>query len=545
MNQSPSFLRLLPFVWLTLVACTTAHPHRITKTMDLAEASSGPKVTKVLDLGNAEVPTLGNVSPTGMNGQAVIGELLYVLGKDFGRGPSVSMGGLPAVVLARTENGGLLARVPVGVPAGRQNVVVSTHKGVSSFPFEFRRFAAAGSPGSPKLSLLEAPAFTEVASIELGADPAGVAFSRTKPMMYVVTQTAPACLEKPTGADCVPSLLTVDLTLPGFPVVQKQKLVSGWVLGFSVAQGQDRALVATTGGLQVVNLEYRTPILHRKAAWPSRVPSRDVVQALISPDGKTAAVLLRAGNRLALFDVSVPDVPKEGPQIDLLPDQKAPLVRTMAFFSTRSTQTLYVAAGDTPESLVVGWHPGLLITAELLSAKDRTVDPEVKILSTLPLPQEKVTPTHLAVSLLGATEVEDTQRTEWTHFLYMSLVHGELMTINKNPLSTPSGLQTGVELIDSLKMIGFLSRFDHKQNFKSFTSDPAVMGALAAAHHGKELLSIRCVPHTSKEPLEVTFECGLHLMNLHTLKGEFRPMGKLAKAQFVSPFAFGAVAVQD
>jgi len=545
MNQSFPSLRILPLVWLWLAGCTTAHPYRITRTMDLAEASSGPTITKVLDLGNAEVPTEGNVSPTGMNRQAVVGELLYVLGKEFGRGPSVSVGGLPAVVLARTENSGLLVRVPVGVSAGRQNVVVSTHKGVSSFPFEFRRFAAAGSPGSPKLSLLEAPSFQEAAAIDLGADPAGIAFSRTKPLMYVVTQTAPVCMEKPTGADCAPSLLTVDLTLPGFPVVQKQKLVSGWVVSFSVAQSQDRALVATTGGLQLVNLEYRTPILHQKAAWPAKVPFRDVLQALISPDGKTAAVLLRTGNRLALFDVSVPDVPKEGPQVNLLPEQKAPLLRTMAFFSTRSTQTLYVAAGDTPESLVVGWHPGLLLTAELISARDRTVEPEVKILSTLPLPQEKVTPTHLAVSLLGATEVEDTQRTEWTHFLYLSLVHGELMTINKNPLSTPSGLQMGVELIDGLKMIGFLSRVDHKQNFKSFAADPAVMGALAPAHHGKELLSIRCVPYTSREPLEVTFECGLHLMNLHTLKGEFRPMGKLAKAQFVSPFAFGAVAVQD
>ncbi len=545
MTQSHLFLRLVPVLVLWFAGCTTAHPYRIAKSMDLDEASSRPAITSILDLGNAEVPTEGEVARTGMNKQAMVGELLYVLGKDFGRGPSVSVAGLPAVVLARTENGGLLVRVPVGVPAGRQNVVVSTSKGVSSQPFEFRRFAAAGSPGHTKLGLLEAPAFTEAASIELGAEPAAVAFSRTKPLMYVVTQTAPACLEKPAGADCAPSLLTVDLTLADFPVVQKQKLVSGYVLGFSVAQGMDRALVATSGGLQVVNLEYRTPILHQKIAWTAKTPAKEVQQALISPDGKTAVVLLRSGNRLSMFDVSVPDVPKEGPQVDLLPGEKAPLVRTMAFFATRATQTLYVAAGDTPESLVVGWHPGQILTTELISARDRTMEPELKILSSFPLPQEKVTPTHLAISLLGATEVEDTQRTEWTHFLYVSLVHGELMTLTQNPLSTPSGLQMGVDLIDSLKTIGFLSRLDHKQNFKSFASDPVVMGALVPAHHGKELLSIRCVPHTSKEPLEVSFECGLHVMNLHTGKGEFRPMGKLAKAQFVSPFTFGAVAVQD
>ncbi len=544
MLNTPSFIRHFWFVVL-LVGCTSSHPFRITNPMDLSEASSGPTITKILDLGNSDVPTAGDVARTGGNSQAVIGELLFVQGKEFGRGPSVSIGGLPAVVLARTENGGLLVRVPVGVPAGKQNVVVSTHKGVSSSPFEFRRFAAAGSPGNQKISLLEAPSFKETASIDIGAEPAAIEFSRTKPLMYVVTQTPPSCREKPAGADCAPSLLTVDLTLADFPVVQKQKLVSGTVLSFSQARTQDRAMVATTGGLQVVSLEYRTPIVHQKAAWTAKTPGKDVLQALISPDGKTAAVLLRTENKLSLFDVSVPDVPKEGPQINLLPEEKAPLVKTMAFHGTRSTQTLYVAAGDTPDSLVVGWHPGVVLSLELISARDRTEDPELKVVSTMPLPQEKVTPAHLAVSLLGATEVEDTQRTEWTHFLYISLVHGELMSFSTNPLSTPSGLQMGVELIDSLKMIGFLSRLDHKQNFKAFSSDPAVIGALAPAQSGKELLSIRCVPHSAKEPLELSLECGLHVMNLHTGKGEFRPMGKLAKAQFSSPFSFGAVAVQE
>jgi len=526
-------LRRFWFV-LLVFGCTSGHPFRITNSMDLSEASSGPKVTRILDLGNAEVPTAGDVIRTGMNAQAVIGELLFVQGSEFGRGPSVSIGGLPTAVLARTENGGILVRVPVGVPAGTQNVVVSTHKGVSSLPFEFRRFAAAGSPGNSKISLMEAPAFKEISTIDIGADPAAIEFSRTKPMMYIVTQTPAPCRDKPAGTDCVPHLLTVDLTLPDFPVVQKQRLVSGYVLNFSLARTQDRALVATSGGLQVVSLEYRTPIVHQKASWTAK-----------TPDGKTAAVLLRTENRLALFDVSVPDVPKEGPQINLLPEEKAPLVKTMAFHGTRSTQTLYVAGGDTPESLVVGWHPGVILATELTSARDRTVDPELKIVAQMPLPQEKVTPVHMAISLLGATEVEDTQRTEWTHFLYISLVHGELMSLSNNPLSTPSGLQIGVELIDTLKTIGFLSRLDHKQNFKSFSSDPAVTGALAPAHHGKELLSIRCVPHSSREPLEMSLECGLHLMNLHTGKGEFRPMGKLPKAQFVSPFTFGAVAVQE
>ena len=540
------FRPLIPTLSIFIfLACSSGQPYRIAKPMDLTESGSSPSISSITDLGNAEVPTAGNISLTGSNQEAIIGELLFIQGKAFGRGPSVSVGGLPAVVLARTENGGILTRVPAGVAAGSQNVVVSTHKGVSSLAFRFRRFAAAGSPGNHKVILLEAPSFEEAATIDAGADPAFLEFSRTKPLLYIVTRTPVSCLQKASGNACVPKLLTVDLTLPGFPVIQNQNLLPGTVIGFSLAKTLDRALVATSTGLQVINLEYRTPIVHRKAGWAANVQGKDVLQALLSPDGKTAAVLMRTGNNLALYDVDVPDVPKAGPVVNLLPEEKAPLLRSMIFFSTRSLQTLYVAVGDTPESLSVGWHPASLLIAELISARDRTVDPELKVQSTIPLPQEKVAPLHLALANQGATEVEDTQRTEWTHFLYIALAHGELMSLSQNPLDTPSGLQMGVELIDNLKTIGFLSRMDHKQNYKNFSSDPALIGALRLAHHGKDLLSIRCVPHGKKEPLEIVFECGLHLMKLESGKGDFRPMGKLDRSLFQSPFSFGAVAVQE
>ncbi len=534
-------------LWTTLFffgACGPGEPHRITRSMELPEAKKAPEITRVLDLGDGEVPTAGNIQLIGMNSEAVIGELLYLEGLQFGRGPSVAIGGLPAMVLARTAGGGILVRVPQGVPAGEQNIVVSTPRGISTKSFKFRRFAAAGSPGQKMVSLMEAPSFGEVHKIDAG-EPAAMAFSRTKPLLYIVTQTDYQCREK-AGSGCIPKLLTVDLTMADFPVIQKQDLIPGFVLDFSLDREQDMALVATTTGMQMISLEYRSPIVYRRTAWPSSVPSTDVLSAILSPDGKTAAVLLGQDNQLALFDVSVPDVPKPGPMVKLLPQEKAPLVKTMAFFSTRNNQVLYIAFGDTPQSLVVGYHAGGILVTELVSARDRTVDPELNILKNIPLHQEKVTPLHLAVTPWGAIEVEDTQRTEWTHFVYMAMAHGEMMTLSQNPLSTPSGLQIGVELFEKLKtQLGTLARMDFRHALKSYTTDPAVTGALAPSHDGRTMLSVRCLPKGTREPLDIQFDCGLHLLSFQTLEGEFRPMGTIARERFLSPFRFGAVAVQE
>lgn len=519
-------------------SCGPGHPHRIASPMDLEEASAAPSIARVVDLGHAEVPTGGDVKLAGSDGKAIAGELLFIEGRNFGRGPAVSIGGQPAVAAARTENGGILVRVPTGVPEGRQGVVVSTHKGVASFNLEFLRFGAAAVPGTKRISLLQAPDYKETASIETPAEIAALEFSATRPLLYAVTQTPDDCRAHASRPECTPELLTIELTLPGFPITQRQKLVPGTVLRFSTARFVSRAVVATSGGMQVINLEYRNPIVHQRMNWKSA----DVLEAAISPDGRSVLVLLR-DNRLLAYDISLPDLPKKGPELSLLPEEKAPLVKTMAFFSTRSVQTLYVATGDTPESLVVGWHPASLLKVEVQSASDRTQEPVLKLQSAMPLPQEKVTPVQLHVSLLGATEAEDTQRTEWTHFLYISMVHGELMTLATQPLTTPSGLQMGMEILNKIRTIGFLSRVDFRQNFRPFFSEPAVIGALSATHTGKDMLSVRCVPHAAGDDL--TFECGLHHVNLQSGKGEFTPSGTLAKERFRPPFRFGAVAVQE
>ena len=55
--------------------------------------------------------------PHASDGSAVIGETLWIRGRQFGRQPTVTLGGKVAAVVSRTGDGGILVRVPVGTPA--------------------------------------------------------------------------------------------------------------------------------------------------------------------------------------------------------------------------------------------------------------------------------------------------------------------------------------------------------------------------------------------------------------------------------------------
>jgi hypothetical protein len=69
----------------------------------------------------------------------------------------------------------------------------------------------------------------------------------------------------------------------------------------------------------------------------------------LSPDGKLLAMLIAEGNRLVAIDVSSPPSANVVTAIDLLPDQKLPLVRDLAFAS--DGETLWIVSGDNDKSL--------------------------------------------------------------------------------------------------------------------------------------------------------------------------------------------------
>ena len=108
---------------------------------DLDEAGGKPRIVAVRDIGGTDIPALGALRMGAADATAVVGETLWVRGSQFGRQPTVTMGGRVAAVVSRTGDGGILIRVPPGTPAGPQRLVVSQEAGQADQAITVRRLA--------------------------------------------------------------------------------------------------------------------------------------------------------------------------------------------------------------------------------------------------------------------------------------------------------------------------------------------------------------------------------------------------------------------
>src|SRR5207248_2878200 len=73
---------------------------------DLSTAFGPPSIGRIRDAGSARLPQAGKWKGD-PDGVAVPGELLVIEGENFGRLPTVSIGGRATSIVARTEGGGI------------------------------------------------------------------------------------------------------------------------------------------------------------------------------------------------------------------------------------------------------------------------------------------------------------------------------------------------------------------------------------------------------------------------------------------------------
>ncbi|MBC8132871.1 MAG: IPT/TIG domain-containing protein, partial [Deltaproteobacteria bacterium] len=125
----------------------------LTDTGNLSEASSAPRIDTIRELGGGDVILTAPVNPGAGDGMATVGEALWIRGSNFGRQPTVTIAGRPAAVLARTTDGGVVARVPPGVPVGAQTLSVSHLAGRGDYALNVRRLVAAMSPAGGRMML--------------------------------------------------------------------------------------------------------------------------------------------------------------------------------------------------------------------------------------------------------------------------------------------------------------------------------------------------------------------------------------------------------
>jgi len=327
-------------------ACRGGLPE-VVDVRDVGTARGGPKIGRVVDLGNPTLPRPGVALQAAHppDGSATIGELLLVEGSGFGKQPTLAVGGRAAAVLAHVSGGGVVIRVPWGIDPGQVEVEVTTAGGRSSLPIAVRRvgLVATGS------SLL---------SFELGADGSaslGPELAQPFAQRIAISPDGGAAYVAGASGGAV-KLLVVDLSLREPRVVAEHSVPGAGVVDLSVAEQAPIGLLVTSSHLVVIDARDAVrPALYAPVEIPDALLKKNVIAAAVAGQGQSAALLLADLNQLAVFDLSKPEAPGPATQVDLLPDARLQTVQDLCFATDGGS--VFVVSGDTARSIAGGFQP--------------------------------------------------------------------------------------------------------------------------------------------------------------------------------------------
>jgi hypothetical protein len=318
---------------------------RVVEPVELAAASGAPSVARVRDLGPpAPIPQSRLLSAAESDGAFTVGEYVLVEGSDFGKQPTVLIGGRAARVLARTSGGGILTQIPTGVAGGATAVEVSHPGGRGEKQIQVTRYAVVTQPDAGQAHVL---ALEGGSARVVGATPvpgaAAVRFSADGSFAYVAGEG---------------KLVAVALAASGGPrALHQAKLAVEAPLDAALAG--KLLVVVGPASIQAYDLgDPFQPAPYAVAPLDDEVKAGRVLAADLAPDGKTLALLLGAGNRVALVDMSRPEAPARAQIHDVFPGQRLPLVRDLAF---DRSGVLWVVTGDSAESAKTGHVPTRLV----------------------------------------------------------------------------------------------------------------------------------------------------------------------------------------
>jgi len=316
--------------------CANSGFPEVVDVRDVSTTFGPPSISRIRDAGEVALPQTGawKGEPDGIAGP---GELLVIEGDNFGRLPTVSIGGRATAVVARTEGGGIIARVPTGVPVGDVPIVVSQPKGRAEKMFPMRRLAVVVHDGQVMFLRVDKDR-AELLGKPLAAPGARIVrISADGGAAYVVVNRADG-----------DHLAAIDLCAPGGPRIADEKKLSHH--GALLAAAMDAPVAAVVGDGEITMVSTRDPRgprLYEPMDLPMGAKAPRAIE--LSPDGKLLALLVGEGNRLVAMDVASPPNGNVVTSVDLLPDQKLPLVRDLAFAS--DGETLWIVSGDNDKSL--------------------------------------------------------------------------------------------------------------------------------------------------------------------------------------------------
>lgn len=485
-------------------ACGGAGSRVVVTPRQVDAASGAPKVRRVTDMGDmGAIPAYGNKLPRfDSDGVFVVGELVLVEGEDFGKLPTVNIGGRPAVVLARTGSGGIVTRIPPGVASGTAEVEVSHTKGRGAKKIEVRRYGFVVQPEAGKLFAFTigtdgTPAEQTFLSIPGAKD---VAYSSDGAAAYV----AVAGLDSGERASVA---VVATMTGEGPKVVHNLQL-RGHEAHF-IACAAEAPVCAVAGGGFMTAIDTRNarnPSLYEPVKLGANAAGLEALG--VAPDGRLAVALSPERNTLVPYDLANPSHAREGEPLALMPDQRVPLAADFGF--APGGKELWVLTGDNREALIAGAHPARLLVVTVDGTKlSLNADAEIAGADA---------PTALAVarreSIMGATAIRSTARRA---AVVVAGVSRDLLRLLNETGKEP------MQLLGTPMTMGQLVRTDLEGKGQVIWSEEAFVTDVEMSHDVRWLVA--ATTKVSRAGGTPSLQFGVLVMPLAGGKGSFLALG--------------------
>ena len=376
--------------WIVSLAlfsgCATSPTPVIIGTRDVARAGGQPEVEKMVDLGTGPAVTeLGDkIDARGGQGRVVIGELLYIQGNNFGKQPRISIAGRGALVLAHTEGGGIVVRVPWGIDHGKVEVEIVHSRGRGTTTLQVDRLGVA--LGGGKLYPFRLHPDGKVTGLKPLELPGArfLSISHDGSAAYAI------------GGEGEGRLWVIDFTGPGPKLVQERKLGKGTPLAVVAASQRPMGAVVTEETITLFSSDNAlNPTLYAPVAIPVPLQKKGVIAAGMGGQARTLGLLLSDLNEVALINMTDPTKLSGHSLIKVLPGEVLSLTTGLSFSADGGSA--WVVSGDNARSVEGGLQPARLTMLQVTPGADKETAPSARVHKTWQVGQE-LTPMRLAVA---------------------------------------------------------------------------------------------------------------------------------------------------